>query len=328
MYFPFPVYIEGAELKIFIVGDLKPYNLEYFYRKALVELGNEVYFYDQLNGLKLEPLLRMSMSRVSSMRPLLNKLQVNKDLACVVNNISPDIVIIFKGHLLTTNTLTEINRSHKSVLIYPDSDRFPILLRERVGLFNSVFTQDNEKETFIKLGAKRVFTLPFACDPDFHKSLHLPKRYNLSFVGTFYLERYKVLKKIGGVDIFGKYWILRAGKHHRPIFGQEYIHVINESIVNLNIHNCSDIRNDGQNMRTFEVAGCGGLLFCEEMPSLHKYFSHNEVETYQDVVDLKSKLISLQENPDEIVYRGFQAQERCYREHTYKHRARQLLDQA
>jgi spore maturation protein CgeB len=80
--------------------------------------------------------------------------------------------------------------------------------------------------------------------------------------------------------------------------------------MNLNVHHPSDVKADAPNMRVFEVAGSGGLLLSDRVPSIHRYFG---VKYYL-------------ENPGVAEEMGKRAAERCRRKHTYAHRARTLLE--
>ncbi len=78
--------------------------------------------------------------------------------------------------------------------------------------------------------------------------------------------------------------MLRSGP---PARGEEYVRLINEAIVNLNVHHPSDLEADAPNMRVFEVAGSGGLLLSDHVPSIHRYFARDEVGTYEDLEETR-----------------------------------------
>jgi len=101
--------------------------------------------------------------------------------------------------------------------------------------------------------------------------------------------------------------------------------VVNQSVINLNIHHPKDIEADAPNMRVFEITGCGGLLFTEEIPSINEYFS-DEVENFSDVRELKEKIKYYLENNSEIEEIGERAMLKSHKEHTYFIRAKKLVE--
>lgn len=313
-------------MRILLIGEARPHNLEFFYQKAFRQLGHEVTFIDQTDGVSDSLFFRVLMTRTSLFRRYLKTLKVNTTLDFRVDRIGPDLIVIFKGHFLDSEVIRSITQSYKTVLVYPDSSRFKPILRNRVKYFNTVFTQDNNKKHFMKLGAKRVVTLPFACDPDFHKNLAVEKKYPISFIGTFYPNRYFKLRRIQHhIDVFGNWWIIKVGQTHPAVYGFDYVRAINESAINVNVHHGTDLTADAPNMRTFEVTGCGGFICTEYMPSMSSYFTSDEVQTYRSGRELAEVIECYLDDPGSIVEVGLKAQQKCYARHTYLKRAQSLI---
>ena len=105
------------------------------------------------------------------------------------------------------------------------------------------------------------------------------------FIGTSYPERRSIVRKLGNVNVFGNYWFGFRKFSHPSAFGEDYIRVVNQSIVNLNIQGKGSIIADSPTMRTFELAGSGGFQISDYMPSVTQYFPM--IVTFRDVKELK-----------------------------------------
>ena len=138
------------------------------------------------------------------------------------------------------------------------------------------------------MGARNIATVPWACDPDFHRKLVIDKRYEVSFIGTAYPERRRIIRRLGEVEVFGDYWRGYGKRKHVSVYGEKYVRTINESTINLNLQAKISVNADAPTMRTFEVAGCGGFQISDYMPSLKRYFPM--MPTFTDVNELKELL--------------------------------------
>jgi spore maturation protein CgeB len=174
------------------------------------------------------------------------------------------------------------------------------------------------------MGARRVVTLRWACDPDFHRPIRSAKAYDVSFVGTFYWNRWRLLRKLKvKPHVFGSMWYLKAGYHHPSVQGEDYIRVINRTKVNINIHHPVDLAADAPNMRTFELAGSAAFFLTEKMDCLGKLF--RRVETYTGEEELNEKIEYYLENDREREEIAAALREDCLEKHTYLYRAQELM---
>ncbi len=307
-------------MRILLVGASGAYNLEAFYMAALRRKGVDFLFLDQYEGVTRRMATRLAFTRLP-IRGLLSKFTVNRKLPAVAKAFSPDAILVFKGELVDRKVLRDLSSSYRLALFYPDAYSFPSLLKE-LDMFSVVFTSANRVDFYLKRGARRVVTVPFACDPSFHRKMNVEKRYPSSFIGTFYPNRYMTLRKVKGLTIFGSVW--PPGMARPPLFGEDYVRGINETVVNVNVHHPSGLEADAPNMRVFEVTGCSGFLLTEEMPSLRSYFPQG-VETYSSNKELIEKVEQYKDDPELAEEMGMKAGERCRSEHTYDRRAEVLL---
>ncbi|MCH4816758.1 MAG: glycosyltransferase [Saccharolobus sp.] len=309
-------------MKITIIGSKGKYNAEYFFIKAFKRLGYEVNFIDQYEGIRRKTLIRLLSTRLSILRKFLHNIRINK----IIRNTdlgNSDIILVFKGELLTESSL-KILSNYNVYLFYPDTFRFRLILKDRLQYFNGVIVTTLHKTFYEKLGAKRVISIWWACDPEVHRKLNEEKIYDVSFVGTFYPNRWLILSKVKRKPhIFGNFWYLKAGYHHPPVYGEDYIKIINQTKINLNIHHPSDLKAEAPNMRVFEVAGSSGFILTERMSILRNIFKN--IETYSDLAEFNEK-IEYYVNDDKVREEiGYSLRQQCIDKHTYIHRAERIL---
>lgn len=193
------------------------------------------------------------------------------------------------------------------------------------------------------LGANAAY-LPHGCNPEVHKRLLLSeseKRLyegNLSFMGAPYPNRVEAFKQLKGYDFKiwgegwssfrGQGWDIKEGK--RRIDETTAVKIFNASLVNLNLHSME--RNSGPpgdfaNPRTFALAGCGAFQLVdkrEAIPSLFKL--DEEIICFQTIEELKEKIGYYLAHPNKREEIAKAAQERAYKEHTYAHRIKQMVE--
>jgi spore maturation protein CgeB len=317
-------------VKIALVGSNYSYNAEYFYSKYLRRLGHEVVFFDQYEGVNRKLLLRLLVTRSKTARFLTRFLKINKKILDAVEKAEPNLVLVFKGEMLSDQALEKLSENYRVALFYTDTFRFPALLRGRLHHFGTVFTAANQHDFYYKLGARRVITVPWACDPELHRRQgEEQKKYPISFVGTFYPSRYGLLRQLGEFRketyIFGRLWMLRPAEVLPSVYGEDYVEVVNQSLVNLNIHHPKDVEADAPNMRVFELAGCGGFQITERIASMSRLFTSDSVESYHSASELREKLRYYLNAPAEAAEKGIKAREDSVKHHTYAQRVKLVL---
>jgi spore maturation protein CgeB len=308
-----------------IVGRVKPYNAEYFYAKAFTTLGQDVKLVDSYTGVNHELFRRILHTRTSIFNSFLKKYWINTHLTTITESYDPDAIIFFKGEFISSKTLETLAESRKIYLFYPDTYKFKSLLRNRLSYFNALFTASNNKNFYIEMGARNVVTVPWACDPDFHRKLDIGKKYHVTFIGTAYPERRKIIRKLKQVDLFGDYWYGFGKRRHNPVYGEDYVKVINQSMINLNLQAEISVIADAPTMRTFEIAGCGGFQLSDYMPSIKKYFP--VMPTFTGVDDLRDQIeyyLDSEKDRDEI---ALKCMEICRQSFKYTDSAKIILSQ-
>lgn len=310
-------------MNILIIGAKKNYNAEYFYAKAFRLLGHTVSIVDQYDGVKNPLYARLLHTRTSLFSFTLKYFNINMNITNFATHFNPDFILVFKGELLSNATLEKLDENYKMSLFYPDTYRFEPLLKNRLQYFNSIFTASNKTDFYYKLGAKKVYTIPWACDPDFHKKINTGKKYNLSFIGTMYLDRKKIIDKLNNVVVFGNFWNKNRKNRFPAVYGDNFVKTINETAVNLNLHNKADVIADAPNMRTFEISGCSGFQITNYMPSLKKYFP--DIVTFKNVNELKELIDYYLDNTPERDEIAIKCNEICIKKFKYIDSAKMIL---
>lgn len=310
-------------MRILIVGMDRKYNAEFFFKKAFEKLGHDVLLLNEYEGIEYPLITRILHTRTSLFKYYLKNLPINKNMIKEIHEIDPDVIIIFKGELVSEDNLKRISENYDSYLYYPDTFRFKPILQDRLKYFSTVFTAANEKDFYLSPGARRVVTVPWACDPELHRKLEINKLYNVSFIGTCYPNRGRIVRGFNDIYVFGSYW-LRRKNTFPPVYGEEYVKVINETIINLNLHNNTDILADTPNMCTFEISGCGGFQIANSIRSIKKYFP--QMPTFSDVHELKELVDYYLSSSNEIDEISLKNQEICYRNYKYEDSSKKIIE--
>ena len=115
-------------------------------------------------------------------------------------------------------------------------------------------------------------------------------------------------------------------KTKKPIYAEDYYSVINNSKVSLNIHNDTDHKKFGFNIRNFEITGLKSCLLVENGNQINEVFiKDKDLITYDNNEDLMEKIRFLEKNKkfaEEIALNGHK---KTINFHTHKLRSEQFL---
>ncbi len=189
--------------------------------------------------------------------------------------------------------------------------------RAFAAIFDCVFVAQRDYVPMYERDPERqlVKWLPLCTFPFIHKEKHLPKRYDLCFVGNlkarFNLERRGFLEAIQA-----RYPIHVATGEFVPLFTQSKM-VLNQCASN-------DL-----NFRTFEAMTCGSLLLMEDIGNgLQELFQDGvhlvlyEKGNVDQVIELAKYYSQHDQERETIALAG---QQEVQEKHTYIHRAQSIL---
>ncbi len=332
--------------KILIVGQTGAFNLEGFVSRAFLQVGWDVKRFDIYESSSpfrgLNKYARMIATRSKSFRSLLNGLAgIEERVVALVERERPDLLLVFKGEVFPPKAArrarTELGV--KTVLWFPDDPRFlRSLLAAIAPSFDHVLVSSRSTIPFLEgTGVDSIIHLPFACDPAVHRTFKMERTFDVTFVGSYYPERARLLAKLSHLDlkIWGPYWNLpwiprSLAKHvmHDGSFGEKLVMIMNRSKIAVNVHHLSDLNATGKvNMRVFETAGCGAFQLTDRAIGLGEFFSlGQEIVCYdspQELIELAEYYLDSEELRERIAVAG---QRRAYSDHTYVKRVRLLLE--
>jgi spore maturation protein CgeB len=287
---------------------------------ALRALGHEVTFFD-------------SFSR--TIHP--DFTAINRALLEIVDALQPDVVFcVLRGYEIWLETLTLIRQAGARLVNWAtdDSWRYPQFSKFVAPVFDAWMTTSHTANILAQQDGHSNFILTqWAANTDWLAE-PLPARecqYPVTFIGSAYGNRpHQVAAlKARGIEVrcFGYGW------EKGPVATQDIPHIIRASVISLNFSDSSVYfqglrphRGRQIKARVFEVPGSGGFLLTEHVEHLKDYYTpHHEVEVFQDMDDLTTKIRYYLEHHEErnaIARQGFM---RTCKEHTYDIRFRDLL---
>jgi len=336
-------------LKILVAGPfLENWSLSSYMVESFKRLGHKVFHFDYRHNLstfiKYTPVLR-SPYTIAYFRRFDPTIDYN--FVKVVKKFSPDFILVIKGESISAKTVVYIRKKMKVPIVnwFPDDPQFfSFISRYLYSAYDYYFSSSfMTVEKLKKKGFKRVEYIAFACDPEVHKFVNLTKeekiKYNadINFMGTFYFERLKYIKTLKNYDLklWGKWWPLfvklyglQEKYQGRGIYYKDFVKAFAAAKIVLNIH-LPAMKYGGMksNLRNFEAAGSKSFILCDNTVGIEDLFKPGkEIEIYNNKYELHEKINYYLKNPKKRQEIAENAQKRCYKEHTYKHRAKQILE--
>lgn len=333
-------------MRIMILGAIDSGLLLGSYADALRDLGHEVF------ALAIPEAARRSQSPWLRFEriPIISRVGADQ-LVIEANRIAtaeglrwrPDLILT-AGEDVLAGTLATIKASTgcKALVIYPDPlvnlrvttiQALPIydVVTYACGRFGLPF--------FEKLGASQTAFLPFGWDDRAHPrpapdELSEPTL-DIVFVGNWRLDREQWLDELAEFHVGvwgGGAWrtktrpgsVGRRTWRGKVALGPEYVRASHEGHITLNL---VDITNGpGLNMRAFEAAGVGCFVLATRTEALQEFFEEGEHVVYFSSPDeLREKVAHYLARPAERARIASNAAQLAA-SHTYRARARQLLD--
>jgi len=206
--------------------------------------------------------------------------------------------------------------------------------------------QPGEFETHLaEAGCPAHAFVQTACDPFVHRPVSLsPDEHtefdcDVAFAGAGYYNRNQFL--LGLTDyklkIWGTEWSARELQPHlcRPdqrFTPDDFARITAGAKINLNLHSSAthagvDPRCDAVNPRVFEIAACGGFQICDPCQGLEAFFDFkSELPVYRNIKECRALIDYYLKADKERIEIAGAARARALRDHTYAHRATQMLE--
>lgn len=329
--------------------------------KALRALGHEVFFLDTQAPTLGGPIARPARVAARALLPFRRRLSefvnarvTSARLLAQCEEVRPDILLVIKGANLRAAALRRIKCQLRPLLVnwFGDSLLTPGIgefVERNSAVYDFFFIIDDKRALErVKVGARHVATLPFACDPEFHRPPALTPAERalygspVAFVGTMIPSRERALQAVRefGLKIWGPpgnpwgTWDpttspLAPHWQGRSAYGEEAVKIYAASDIVLDIHflfgQALPITN--VTARVFEVPASGGFLLTNTCDQLGQLYSvGTEMVSYRSVEELRQLTAYYLAHPEERRGIAERAGRRARGEHTFKRRLEEMLD--
>lgn len=226
--------------------------------------------------------------------------QPNLRLEKILNIFKPDLLFVIKGERLKPSTI----RLFKCKKFLWDNDNFQEFNTELVKEFDYVATPAEDLiPRYAELGVK-AFWLNYPYDPEIHRPMNLPKKYNITFIGTYYPERAWLIEQVNllgnKIEIYGNGWG-EIGYQTQRVSAERMVEIYNESKIILNIHQKAMAKHKVKaNLRIYEALGTGAFVLTDYCKGMEEIFIDGEhLVVYEDIEDLNWKIEYYLNNDEE-----------------------------
>ena len=290
---------------------------------ALRNLGHEVEFFESFNRSRYQ-----------------NFAVLNRKLLETVIDDQPDVVLcVLLGYEVWQETLQLIRDQSTATLINWSTDdswkyeQFSKLVAPVFHLYATTYTRALEKAK--RDGHKNFYLTQWAANSNSMQKPLLASecKYQVTFIGTAYGKRPQLVSRLAEegikVECFGFGW------KNGPVHSEDIPRIMRDSVISLNFGDSGiqwkgirPVRSRQIKARIFEVLGAGGFLITENAEELRNFYSPDEIETFEGVDELGSKIkkyLTEYAYRDRIAESGYK---RTIEHHTYEIRFSKLLDAA
>jgi spore maturation protein CgeB len=257
---------------------------------------------------------------------------VAQRLAARLRRAPVDVVLVFKGpNLAPAQVRTLRGRSGARWANWFPDDPHRLDLSLRIGpAYDCFFTHDSSTLEHHRAAGARPYYLAFGCDPAYLRPLPGGARWSapVTLVASRDPVREAVIRELAdlGVATWGPGW------PRGPVYGDDFVRVLSNALVGLNVHQQFGDRGDparygtGANMRVFELAAVGTPQLSDAKTDITRHFTpDDEIVLYRTVAELKERARALLADARWRRDLATAARERALREHTWRHRLEELL---
>ena len=268
--------------------------------------------------------------------------QINTLARKSFSQFNPDITLCINASSLFPETIKSFSKRSETILWLIDSVERVATDINTVSLFKNVLVfEPTDKEKI-----PNAEYLPYGFDEEIYYKRPVEKIYDISFVGAGHKERYEPLNRIAEVCktlnirfcVFGPFRLFNKMPWYRKKYPFLYESIVlnrrlhpsevnliyNQSWININVYHPQS--KEGLNPRTFEIAGSGNFQLMEEKSSLRLFFDKDEIITYSDLDEVKEKISYFLRQKKEILEISKKAYNKAIQKHTFKHRAKYILE--
>lgn len=336
-------------MRILVIGKFNPDSFGTHIADTLKDMGNEIIKYEI--GVAYKRNRNKFLSQFEKLRihtydlyKNTNKGQI-KELKRIFKNVELKVELIVVTYDFFYPEQVKLIRKHFAcpiILWFPDSI---------LNLGKSLFVKSPYDFVFFKdpyivqvlredYNCDNVYFLPQCLNPKLHNifsATEMEKEFfgsDITTAGNLHTYRVKLFEQLTDYEIklWGNpppLWLntsrLNQFIQNKYVTGREKSIVFHYSKIVLNNQHPTEYW--GVNIRTFEIAGAGGFQITNNKPGLEQLFlSGNEIETYNNIGELREKLNYYLENENQRKKVSEAAYKRAQSEHTYMHRLTVMLE--
>jgi spore maturation protein CgeB len=317
-----------GELRIFLAYGVS--NWERVLPKSLREFGEVIEF--DWRGRGYDDQKRDWVSR----REAMNREMLETFHAANTQRRIDVVVGYVSGHNTNARTLAEMGKAGACIINFCLDDKLHFPGRKLGGRYTSPaaiasavdLNLTNARDSIVKYAAHGGLAMfwPEAGDPEVHRPYEVPFEFDVSFVGSCYGWRPKLISDLRarGIDVacFGRGW------PNGSLSNEEVVRLFSRSRINLGFGGVGYSRRLlCLKARDFEVPMSGGLYLTQENPELEEVFDvGREIVTYRGAADCAETIESLLSDPARAKSIREAGRARCLREHTYERRWREVFE--
>lgn len=237
--------------------------------------------------------------------------EFNRILLETAKDLRPHLVFVFKGPLVTAETLRELGKlGCVRIQFYPDVSfrTHGTRLPEALKAYDWIFTAKTFGLTDMseQLGIRNASFLPHGFDPETHRPHVLTaedeRRYgcDFSFIGNWSRKKQSIMEQVCSrlptisCRIWGpREWGVLPQYQHQHVLGIEYAKAIALSRINIALlseQRAGASSGDLITARTFEIPACGGFMLHERTDEARQFFRDEECAYFSDVDELVEKI--------------------------------------
>lgn len=276
--------------------------------------------------------------------------KLNADFVRECENAKPDMLFMFKGEMITKDSLAKIKNTVRPIMAtWWVDDPFSTLNADfkmtpyqnvlaSLLLWDYFFIYETYSLQRLKRLGVNAHYLPNATDTDFffpEKNINYDTyKSDISFIGTPFRERAKMVKILkennsnSSITLWGGNWqdsYFKKLVKKDVVVLEEIRAIYASSYINLNSHFFHGTT--GANVRTFDIPACRGFMLSDTMDDITNglYTEGEEVITYKNYKDLSDKVTYFMKNKSErkeIINNAYFA---TINKHLYSHRIAEII---
>jgi spore maturation protein CgeB len=320
------------------------------YGRALEHMGADVRYWDEHAAIGRVVRLGRIGKRFNAFVPIAPwEARANRQFAVAARAERPHAIVIAGSSRIDAGVLAQVRAALPDVrLVLVWSDTLVNLRQPTLAalpLYDLVATySERSLESFKKLGARNVRWVPFAADPylfpaDVSMTAEQERKLacDVVFVGNPRPERERavlaLLERGMDVKVWGTSdWVRRTTDRARarrywqgsPVFGADFVRANRCARLALNV--IDDTNYPAANMRFFETLACRTPSLVSSCPEMEGVFPEGVgVAYFHGEEELLSKASDLIHDGDRRRRMADEGHTRVLAQHTYEHRARQVL---